>query len=197
MGMAVGSERGGDGVTDERDRQRLLAGEDPVDQAVFQGLPRREIGHAVGILRELLHAAAGVVGEHLQHHALVVQHFLGADLDVAGLAAGTGAGLVQHDRGVGQGGPVALGARREDHRGGAHGLADADGVHRRLHVADGVADGEGLGFEADGIAGIPAGAGGVDVEEDRLLGIVELEIEKLGNDQLGHIDPHLTLGVVV
>ena len=126
-----------------------------------------------------------------------MQHFLGPDLDVGGLAAGAAAGLVQHDRGVGQGSPVALGAGREDHGGGSHGLANADGVHRRLDVAEGVGNGEGFGFKADRITRVPAGAGGVDVEEDRLIRIVEFQEQQLGNDQLGHVNAHLTLGVVI
>ena len=81
-----------------------------------------------------------------------MQHLLGADLDIGRLAAGAAAGLVQHDRGIRERSPLTLGAGREDHRGGAHGLADANGVHRWLHVADRVADGEGFGFKADGIA---------------------------------------------
>ena len=47
------------------------------------------------------------------------------------------------------------------------------------------------------LARIPAGAGGIDIEVNRLLGIVELQIQQLGNDQFRDIDAHLALGIVI
>ena len=104
---------------------------------------------------------------------------------------------MQNDGGVRQRGPLTFGPCRKNYCRRAHGLADADGVHRRLHIAEGVADGEGFGLESDRITRVPAGASGVDIEVNRLLWVVELQIKQLSNDQLSHVDAHLTLGVVV
>ena len=57
-----------------------------------------------------------------------------------------------------------------------------------------VTDSEAL-VEADHT--VPAGTRGVDIEEDRLLGVLKLQVEQLGNDQLGDIHAHLALGVVI
>ena len=195
-GEVVAAEGAGGG-SDRWARQLLAAAEHSIDQAEFNGLFGSEIAHPIGILGQLFNASPRVVRQDFQHGTLVLKHFLGTDLDVCGLAARTAPGLVQHDRGMGQRSPLAFGAGRENYRGGAHGLANADGVHRGLDVAEGVADGEGFGFKADRVAGVPAGARGVDIEVDRLLGVVELEIEKLGDDQFGDIEAELTLGVVI
>ena len=173
------------------------AAQHPVNQAVLHSLIGSQVAHPVGILAQLLRRTPGVGGEDFKHGLLVVQHFLGTDLDIRCLPLGAAAGLMQNDRGMGEGCPLPLGAGRENHRSGSHGLADADGVHRRLHIAEGVADGEGFGLEADGITRIPAGSRGVDIEVNGLLGVIELQIKKLSDDQLGDIDPHLTLGIVV
>ena len=58
---------------------------------------------------------------------------------------------MQNDRGMGECCTLSLGASGKNHGCSAHGLTDADGVHRRLDVAKGVADGEGFRFEADGV----------------------------------------------
>ena len=76
-------------------------------------------------------------------------------------------------------------------------MTDADGVYGRLHIAEGVADGESFRLESNGVACIPAGSSGVDIEVNRLVGIIELEEKKLGNDQFCDVKSNLTLGVVV
>ena len=128
---------------------------------------------------------------------LVVQYFLGPDLDVTGLTAGAAAGLVQHDGGMGQGGPVALGAGAEDHGGSPHRLAYADGVYRWLDITEGIGNGEGFGFKTDGISGIPACTSGIDIKENRFFWIIEFQIQQLGNDEFGDINAHLPLGIVI
>ncbi len=66
----------------------------------------------------------------------------------------------------------------EQDRGHRCRLADADGGHRRPHVLHRVVDGETSGDHA---------AGGVDVELDVLVGILALQEQELGHDDVGHI----------
>ena len=59
---------------------------------------------------------AGVAGEDLVEHVAGLEDLLGLDLDVGDLAADLAVGLVDHDLGVGQGEPLALGAAGQQHR---------------------------------------------------------------------------------
>ena len=63
-------------------------------------------------LDDPLGALAGVVGEHAVEQVPHPQDLPGLELDVAGLALDAAEGLVEEDPGVGQGEPLALGARR-------------------------------------------------------------------------------------
>ena len=114
-----------------------------------------EVTHSVGIFAQLFDSAPRVVGEDLKHGLLVMQNLFGSDLDVGGLPLSATARLMQNDGGVGQGRPLTLGSCRQNHCRGSHGLADTNRVYGRFDVAEGVADGEGLCFKADGITRVP------------------------------------------
>ncbi|CAI8160315.1 MAG: Uncharacterised protein [Synechococcus sp. CC9902] len=58
---------------------------------------------------------------------------------------------MQNDRGIGKRSALPFGAGRKNHGRRPHRLTDADGVHRRLHIPEGVADGEGFRLKSDGI----------------------------------------------
>jgi hypothetical protein len=105
-------------------------------------------------------------GDHLAHR----------DLHVRGLALGAAVGLVDEDAGVGQGRAVAFGAGGQQDGGGRAGLAHADRVDRRAHELHGVVHREQGGHVA---------AGRVDVEVHRAVHVLALEVEQLGDDQVG------------
>ena len=75
-----------------------------------------------------------------------------------------------------QGEALALGARRQQHGGGRRGLAEADRGDVGLDELHRVVDGEQRGDVA---------AGRVDVEVDVLVGVLGLEVQQLGADQVG------------
>jgi len=162
--------------------QLLRAFQNPVDDAVLFRFLGRQIQHPIRILVNFLDGLTRVAGENFQCSGLIGNHFLGADLDIGRLPLGTRAGLVEHDSGMGEAGPIALGASGEDHGSGAHGLPYTDGVDWGLDVAEGVADSEGFSFVADRIPVVPGGTRRVDVEENGLFGIVKLQIEQLSDD---------------
>ena len=82
-------------------------------------------------LRDLLDRLAGVVGEDLVEQLAHAHDLLGLDLDVDRLARRATVRLVDEDPGVREDEALARRARREEHRGGRRGLADADRLTRR------------------------------------------------------------------
>ena len=106
------------------------------------------------------------------------QQVLGADLDVGRLPADAAQHLVDHHLGVRQDVPLALGARRQQGR--PHARRDADAV--RLHVA-----GDVVHRVVDAHPGRHRPAGRVDVQVDVGLGILELQVQHLGHDQVGAV----------
>ena len=94
------------------------------------------------------------------------------------VSADAAVGLVDEDAGVGQRRAVALGAGGQEHRRGRAGLADAHGVHGRAEELHGVVHREQRGHVA---------AGRVDVEADRPVHVLALEVQELGDDQVGHV----------
>ena len=148
---------------------------DAVDQAVRLGLLGAHEPVAVHVPLDGLDRLAGVLGVERVHLAAEVEDLPGLDLDVGGGALGAARGLVDHDPRVGQGAPLALGAGRQQERAHRGGHAHADGVHRRPQVLHGVVDGH---------AGRDHAARRVDVEVDVLVGVVGLEEEQLGDDDV-------------
>ena len=150
--------------------------DDLVDHAVGHGLLGRHDEVAVGVLGDLLLGLAGVVGQHPREQVAHAQDLLGLELDVGGLALDAAPGLVQQDPGVRQGEALALGAGGQQHRGGRGGLAEAEGRDVGLDELHRVVDREERGDVA---------AGRVDVEVDVLVGVLGLQEEHLGADQVG------------
>ena len=108
---------------------------------------------------------------------LALDDFLGLDLDVGDLAGDAAARLVDHDLGVGQGQAAALGATGQEHGRARCGQADAVGGHGALDELHGVVDGQGV---------VDRAARAIDVEADALGPVLELEVEKLLDDVVGH-----------
>ena len=150
--------------------------DDLVDEAVFLGLDRGQVAVALGVLGDPLDRLAGVLGEDLVDVLLAVEDLLGLDLDVGDLAADLAVGLVDHDLGVRQREPPALGPAGQQHRGAGGGHADAVGRDRAVDELHRVVDGQRAG---------DAAAGAVDVEADPLGPVLELEEQELHHRQVG------------
>src|SRR6478672_4208668 len=87
-------------LADARDLRHLgqLAGQDDfVDDAVVFSLVGVHDEVAVGVLADLLHGLAGVVGQHALQELAHAHDLLGLDLDVRRLAARSAVGLVDQD----------------------------------------------------------------------------------------------------
>ena len=84
--------------------------------------------------------------------------------------------LVEQDPGVRQREALALGAGGQQHGGGRRGLAEADRGDVGLDVLHRVVDRE----QRRDVA-----AGAVDVDVDVLVGVLRLEVQQLGADQVG------------
>src|SRR5512133_2732805 len=149
-----------------------------VDDALLLGLTGGHDEVAVGVTGDLLHVLAGVGGQDLVQHPAHADDLPGLDLDVDRLPLGPAGRLVDEDAGVGQAEALAGGSGGQQHGRGRGGLAHAGGGHVRLHVLHGVVDGQ---------QGRDRPAGRVDVELDVLLGVLALQVEELGHDQVGHV----------
>ncbi len=114
--------------------------------------------------------------EHRLEGVLHALDLLGDDLDVARLALGSGIGLVEKDAGVGQGETLARCAGRQQHRGRRRRLPEADRGDVGLDVRHRVVDGE---------QRVDVATGAVDVEVDVLVGVLRLEVQQLGADEVG------------
>src|SRR5437870_8600863 len=84
---------------------------------------------------------------------------------------------MDHDPRVRKGVPLAFPPGGEQQRGHGRGLADADRVDRMLEVLHGVVDRQARGHDA---------ARRVDVQEAVALGVLGLEEEQLGDDEVRH-----------
>ncbi len=112
------------------------------------------------------------------HLGAEIQDLARLDLDVGRRALRPAGGLVDHDPRVGQGAPLALGAGRQQERAHRRGHPHADRVHRRPEVLHRVVDRHARRDDA---------ARRVDVEIDVLVGVVGLEKEQLGDDDVGDV----------
>ena len=110
----------------------------------------------------------------------LIEHLELADLDedVRRGAAEAARPLVDHDPAVRQGVALALGSRRQQDRRHRRGHADADRADRGAQVLHRVVDREPGGHDA---------AGRVDVQADVALRVLGLEVEQLGDDEVGHV----------
>ena len=161
-----------------RDQRVTGDGVDSVDDAIALGLLGGHEQVAVGVLVHLLVRLAGVLGEDLRVALDEVLPFAHLDDRVRCVATEAARALVDHDPAVRQGIALARGAGRQQHgrHRGRH--ADADGAHRSAQVLHRVVDGE---------AGVDHATGRVDVEADVLLGVLGLEEQQLGDDQVREV----------
>ncbi len=103
---------------------------------------------------------------------------LDGQLHVDRLALGAAVGLVDEHPGVGQRRALAGGAGGEQHGGGRARLPDADRRHVGLDVLHRVVDREQAGHVA---------AGAVDVQRDVRVRVLRLEVDQLGDDEVGDV----------
>src|SRR5690242_14758008 len=160
--------RHGGGLSPLQGRQHL------VDEAVLLGTVRAQELVALDVAADLLFGLARVPGQDGLHGLAHPVDLVGLDLHVARLTvAALGGRLVDQDPRVRQGDPLALGARREQHRGRTGGLADAAGGDLRLDELHGVVDRHHRRHRP---------AGRVDVHRDLAVRVDGLEREQLGHD---------------
>ena len=133
-------------------------------------------------MHDLLDLPAGVPRDHLGHLPRRVVDLACSDLDVRRGAAKARRPLVDHHARVRKSEALARRAAGENHRRRRHADAVADRPHVRSHVLHRVVDRH---------TGIGRSAGRVHVEVDVAVGILGLEEEQLGGDQVG--DPVLDL----
>src|SRR3954451_6890781 len=153
-----------------------------VDQPVLDGLLGGHEAGAAGFAQHLVDVLAGMARDDLRHSPGHVEDLAGGDLDVRGRAAEAAGALVDHDLRVRQRVALAGRAAAEDHRPGAHPHAETDRRHIRLDVLHGVIDRH---------PGIRRPAWRVHVEEDVAAGILRVEMEQLGRDQVRDLVVHL------
>ena len=133
---------------------------------------------ALGVLLDLVERLAGSIGENLVQVFADALDLLSRNLDLGLLPLSAAARLVNHHHGIRQAEALALGAAREQHRRHGSGHAHADGGDVGLDEVHGVENGE---------TGVHLAAGRVDVERDVLLGILTLQVQKLGDHEVrGH-----------
>ena len=149
--------------------------DDAVDEVVLLGLLGAHEVVAIGVVGDLLEGLFGVFGEDLVEAAAHVDDLLGVDLDVGRLAFEAGGHLVDEDLGVGQRHPLSRGAAGKQQRAHAHRDADADRLHVGLDELHRVVDRQ---------ACVDRAAGRVDVEADVLVGVLGLQVQELGHDQM-------------
>ena len=160
----------------------LVRFDHPVDQPVLTRLFRLEEFVAFHVEGDLLDRLAGVFDVDVVQPVAQLEHLAGVDLDVGGLAFEPARGLVDEDAAVRQRHPFAFRAAGEDQRPGRHRDPVTDGLHVGLDELHRVVDRQ---------ARVGGAAGRVDVEADVLVRIVGLEVEQLGDDQVGEVLGHL------
>ena len=116
--------------------------------------------------------------EDVDHPPAHLDHLGDRQLHVGRLALGAAVGLVDQHTGVGQRVPLAGCAGSEQHSRGRRGLTDADRGHVGVDEAHRVVDGE---------EPVHVATGAVDVDGDVGVGVLALEVQQLGDDQVGDV----------
>jgi hypothetical protein len=116
-----------------------------------------------------------VLGVDLVEPAPQRERLARVDLDVGRLALEAARRLVDEHARVGEHEPLALRAAREQQRAHRHRRAEADRLHVGRDVLHRVVDRE---------ARVDDAAGRVHVERDVLVGVVGLEVQQLGDDEV-------------
>ena len=160
-------------------RSPVLGAEDFVDEAVVLGGVGVHEEVAVSVADDVLDGLAGVLGEDLADQLVLAEDLAGVDLDIGGLAADAADdGLVDVDGAVGQGVALALGAGAEED--GAHAGAAADGRWWRRRTDE-------LHRVVDCQTGADGATRRVDVHVDILVRVLAVEVEELGDDDVGDL----------
>src|SRR6266498_1922282 len=133
---------------------------------------------ALHVLGDLLERLPAVLGDDLLHQPLDRDRLPGLDLDIARLPLEAAPELMDQDLRVRERHPLAARAGGEQQRSQRHRDPDAGGRHLGLDELDRVVDGQ---------AGVDGAAGAVDVERDVLAGVLGLEMEQLGDRQVGDL----------
>src|SRR3954454_21146641 len=153
----------------------------PIDDAVVPGLFGGHEVVALGVVANLVVLLLRVLRDDVVEALADVDYLLGVDLDVRGLALEAGADLVDEDLRVGQRHAFALRPAGQQQRAHRHRDADADRLHVGLDEVHRVVDRQ---------ARVHRPAGRVDVDRDVLVGILGLQVQELGHDQVGDLIVH-------
>ena len=132
----------------------------------------------VAVLLDLVLGLISVLGNEGVEDLTDVEDLLGLDLNISSLALGSAEGLVDHNSGVWEGAPLALGPSTEKE--GAHtgSGSEADSANITGDVLHGVVDRHASGDGA---------TRGVNVQGDVLGGILIGEEKKLGDKDVGNL----------
>src|SRR5919197_5526516 len=149
-----------------------------VDDAVLLGFLRRHEVVALHVLADLVDFLSRVLAHDLLEAALEGDRLAGMDLDVRRLPLKTAPDLVDEDLGVRQRHPLSFRAARKEQRSHRHRGADADRLHVGLDELHRVVDREAV---------VHGAARRVDVDRDVLVRVLGLEMEELGDDQVGDL----------
>src|SRR4051794_12435412 len=150
--------------------------DDAVDQAVLLGLVRPEEAVALHVAVNLLDGASRVMGVDLVDPLARLEDLPRVDLDVARLALEAGRRLVDQDAAVRQREALALCPAGQQQRPHRHRDPAADRRHVRLDEVHRVVHRE---------PGVDRAARRVDVDRDVLVRVRGLEVQQLGDDQVG------------
>src|SRR6202050_2796733 len=159
----------------------LMLRDDAIYDAVLPGLLRAHEVVALGVLADLLELFAGVLGDDLVEAVAHVDDLLGVDLDIGRLALEARRHLMYQDLGVGQRHALAMRTPGQQQRAHRHRDTDADRLHVGLDELHRVVDRE---------SRVNRSARRVDVQRDVLLGVLGLEVQQLGDDQVGDLVVH-------
>src|SRR5919201_1453050 len=152
--------------------------DDVVDDAVLLGFLRRHEVVALHVPADLVHVLPGVLAHDLLEAALEEDRLSGMDLDFGRLPLEAAPDLVDEDLGVRQRHPLSFRAAGKQQRAHRHRRADADGLHVGLDELHRVVDREPV---------VHGAARRVDVDRHVLVGVLRLQVEELGDDQVGDL----------
>src|SRR5215204_1676570 len=152
--------------------------QDAIDEAVSHRLVRVHEAVAVHVVVDAFGALAGVAGVELVEAPAQGQRLARVDLDVGRLPLESAGGLVDEDARVGQREAVAGRPAGQDQRAHRHGDSDPGRPHAR---------GDELHRVVDAQPGVDVTARAIDVERDVGLGVGRLEVQQLGDDEVGDL----------
>src|SRR6266566_2668628 len=149
--------------------------DDVIDDAVVLGFLRSQEIVPFHVLSHLLGRFSRVLGQNLLQTPLEIDGLAGLDLDIGRLPLEAARDLVDQDLGVRQGHALYFRPAGQDDRPHRHRDPDAGGLDVGFHVLHRVVEGE---------PGVHLAARRVDVDLDVLLGVLGLEMDQLGDDEI-------------